>query len=137
MLTMTSLQSAINDLACSFVAAMLDAIKGAPIGQLPGEPTDGERRPVARTSRRAPMATPKPSRARGGRLPRRSPEDITKALDEVLNLLKRNKQGLRAEQIRNELGMQAKEMPRILKAGMSTRKLKARGQKRATTYMTG
>jgi len=32
------------------------------------------------------------------------------------------------------LKMQAKEMPRVLKEGLSTKKLKAKGQKRATTY---
>jgi len=32
------------------------------------------------------------------------------------------------------LKMQAKEMPRVLKEGLSTKKLKAKGRKRATTY---
>ena len=41
---------------------------------------------------------------------------------------------MRAEQIRVELGMQAKEMPRILGEGIATRRLRKRGQKRATTY---
>ena len=69
-----------------------------------------------------------------GRLKRRSPEDIAKALDEVVALLKKNKTGLRAEQIRQELGMQAKEMPRVLKEGLGKRAFKSKGQKRATTY---
>jgi hypothetical protein len=41
---------------------------------------------------------------------------------------------MRAEQIRSTLGLQAKEMPRILKEGLSTKKLTSKGQKRATTY---
>ena len=41
---------------------------------------------------------------------------------------------MRAEQIRSELGMEAKEMPRILSEGLATRRLRKRGQKRATTY---
>jgi hypothetical protein len=48
--------------------------------------------------------------------------------------VKKHKSGLRAEQIRAQLGMQAKEMPRVLAEGLSKRKLKRRGQKRATTY---
>jgi hypothetical protein len=48
--------------------------------------------------------------------------------------VKKHKAGLRAEQIRAQLGMQAKEMPRVLAEGLSKRKLKRRGQKRATTY---
>ncbi len=70
----------------------------------------------------------------GGRLPRRSAEDIAQALSEVVALAKKNKEGLRAEQIRVEIGLQPKEMPRILKEGLSTKALKSKGQKRATTY---
>jgi hypothetical protein len=69
-----------------------------------------------------------------GRLPRRSAEDIAAALDRVIALVKKNKDGLRAEEIRAALKMQAKEMPRILKEGLSTKKLKSKGQKRATAY---
>jgi hypothetical protein len=52
----------------------------------------------------------------------------------VVSLVKRNKAGLRAEQIHNELGLQAKEMPRILREGLEEKALKSKGQKRATTY---
>jgi Fic family protein len=57
-----------------------------------------------------------------------------RALDGVIALVKKHKGGLRAEQIRAELGMQAKEMPRVLSEGLSKKKLKRRGRKRATTY---
>jgi len=72
--------------------------------------------------------------ARSGRLPRRSSEDIAKALDGVVALVKKHKEGLRAEEIRANLGMEAKEMPRVLKDGLAKKKLRAKGQKRATTY---
>ncbi|MBV9945571.1 MAG: hypothetical protein JOZ69_01835 [Myxococcales bacterium] len=65
---------------------------------------------------------------------RRSPDDIAKALEQVHGLLKRKKDGLRAEQIRDELNMQSKEMPRVLAEGLAKRKLRKKGQKRATTY---
>jgi hypothetical protein len=52
----------------------------------------------------------------------------------VVSLVRSHKEGLRAEQIRSELGMQAKEMPRVLKEGLVKRKLRSKGQKRATTY---
>jgi len=71
---------------------------------------------------------------KSGRLARRSAEDIAKMLDQVLAVVKKHKDGLRAEQIRAELRLQAKEMPRILKEGLGKKKLKAKGQKRATTY---
>jgi hypothetical protein len=72
--------------------------------------------------------------ARSGRLPRRSAEDIAKTLEVVVSLLGSRKNGLRAEQIRTELNMQAKELPRILKEGLGRKKIRAVGQKRATTY---
>jgi hypothetical protein len=48
--------------------------------------------------------------------------------------VKKHRGGLRAEQIRAELGMLPKEMPRVLKDGLAARKLTSKGQKRATTY---
>ena len=71
---------------------------------------------------------------RGGRLPRRSAEDIKAALDSVHGLLKSSKGGLRAEQIRAALKLDVREMPRVLKEGLATKKLTSKGQKRATTY---
>ncbi len=69
-----------------------------------------------------------------GRLRRRSPAEIASTVGRVVDLVKKHKDGLRAEQIRTELGLQAKEMPRVLQEGLAARKLRAKGQKRATTY---
>ena len=74
------------------------------------------------------------SAKKAGRLPRRSPEDIAKVLAQVVVLVKSEKQGLRAEEIRAKLGVQRKEMPRVLKEGIARKQLKAKGQKRSTTY---
>jgi Fic family protein len=49
--------------------------------------------------------------------------------------MKKHKDGMRAEQIREKLGLQAKEMPRVLKEGLATKLLSKKGQKRATTYL--
>jgi hypothetical protein len=132
----SSLRSDLNTLAASFAASVLDAIRGASLEDLLGEagvtPRRGAGRPRGTS---APSGNGSPARvARSRRLKRRSPEDIAKALDQVVALLKKNKDGLRAEQIRQQLGMVAKEMPRVLKEGLSTKKLKSKGQKRATTY---
>ena len=133
---MTTLRSTLTEIAESFAASVLDAIRNASVEELLAES-----RGVARGARpsmngRATRSTaPRAARAgRPGRLPRRSDEDIAKALDQVLTLVRAHKEGLRAEQIRQELGMQAKEMPRILKAGTDKKALRTKGQKRATTY---
>jgi hypothetical protein len=129
-----ALHSQLDDLTSSFASAILDTIKGASLKDLHtggGGPV-GERRirkPAPATAAAKP-ARPTSSR----RLARRSSQDIAGALDRIVGLVKKHKTGLRAEQIRQQLGMLAKEMPRILKEGLSTRLLKSKGQKRATTY---
>lgn len=146
---MSTLRTSLNDLAASFTSAVLAAIRSANLEELLAETRDG-RAPAAVPQRRAAAngvhatparATPRAA-GRGpvaaarspGRLRRRSQEEIADVLDQLVSVLKKNKGGLRAEQIREELGLQAKEMPRVLKEGLSTQKLKSKGQKRATTY---
>ncbi len=132
----TSLQSTLSELAESFAASILAAIRGASLDELIS--TNGRAPGNGRSPRpvSAPAAVPaaRKSSASAGRLQRRSPEDIAAALGQVVSLVKKHKEGLRAEQIRSELGLQAKEMPRILKEGLEKRALKSKGQKRATTY---
>jgi len=66
---------------------------------------------------------------------RRSAEEIAAVVGQVVQLLRKNKDGLCAEQIRAKLGLQAKDMPQILQAGLAaTTVLTSKGQKRATTY---
>jgi hypothetical protein len=128
---MSNLHSQLTSLATSFANAVLEAIRGASLEDLLSESSA----PTSRARREQLNGIPRPVRARSsGRLKRRSPEDIAGALEQVVALVKKHKNGLRAEQIRDELNMQAKEMPRVLKEGLAKRQLKSRGQKRATTY---
>jgi hypothetical protein len=129
---MPTLQSKLSDIAQQFTSAILDAVKGTPLSDLIAEP--GRRTSNGRhdLNGAAPLAAKRTRSA--GRLPRRSIQDIVKALDDVVALVKRHPQGLRAEEIRQQLGMLPKEMPRVLKEGLSRRALKTKGQKRATTY---
>jgi len=41
---------------------------------------------------------------------------------------------MRSEEIRKALKLDVREVPRVLKEGLSKKKLKSRGQKRATRY---
>jgi hypothetical protein len=134
-----SLRSSLNALAASFADSILDAIRGASLEDLLGETRGGARRGPGRPpkSKGAPAAAAATRARKSGRLARRSPEQIAKALDQVVALVKSKKDGLRAEQIRAALKMQSKEMPRVLQEGLSKKKLKSKGQKRATTYFAG
>jgi hypothetical protein len=133
---MSTLRSSLNELVASFTESVLAVIRNASLEELLAE---SGRAPQGRRARAGNGGVPvrakvaPPSRA-GGRLRRRSADQIASVLDSVVALLKKNKTGLRAEQIRADLGLQSKEMPRVLKEGLSTQKLKSKGQKRATTY---
>jgi hypothetical protein len=131
-----NLHSQLRSLADSFVTEVLDAIRSASLDELL---SDTGRSSASPSPRRVPVARPAAPKAvrrssSGGRLPRRSPDDIAAALEQVVSTVKAHKDGLRAEEIRSALGMQAKEMPRILKEGLMKRRLRSKGQKRATTY---
>lgn len=145
-----NLQDRIDAAAHDFNAAILAAIQGATLEELSTlsfRPivVNGATHTNGRTVR-APRVVSKPSAkaANGakaakaakatGRLPRRSAEEIAACVDRVVALLKKEPNGMRAEHIREKLGLQTKEMPRILKQGVASKKLKSTGQKRATTY---
>jgi hypothetical protein len=140
---MSNIQSQIHVLARSFVDQVVEVLRGASLRDLVSH-DGGSTGPVAsgRPARvppssaiAAPSAGPAPKAVRAsGRLARRSATEIQATLDKIVGLLKKHKDGLRAEEIRAALAMQAKEMPRILKEGLSTKKLTSKGQKRATTY---
>jgi hypothetical protein len=138
----TSLRSQLDSLASNFATAVLAAIRGASLDELvaesggaprrgPGRPRGSLTTKAAPTAARASAPVPK---AGGGRLARRSPADIAKALAQVVALVKTKKAGLRSEEIRKALKLDVREVPRVLKEGLAKKKLKSKGQKRATTY---
>jgi hypothetical protein len=139
---MPTLRSQLDALAATFATQIVAAIQGASLQELlvsggGGQGGGGRRtRAVAGGGGQPdPLAVPVTAkRAKNGRLPRRSAEEIQAALQKIVLLVKTHKAGMRAEEIRAALGMQAKEMPRILKEGLSKKKLSSKGQKRATTY---
>jgi hypothetical protein len=139
----TSLRSSLDSLASNFASAVLAAIRGASLDELVagsgGAPRRGPGRPRgSSTTKSTPTAArasaPAPKKGNGGRLARRSPADIAKALAEIVALVKTKKAGLRSEEIRKALKLDVREVPRVLKEGLAKKKLKSKGQKRATTY---
>jgi len=82
-------------------------------------------------------AAPKAKKTATGRLARRSVEDIGGVVTSIVSLLEQHSDGLRAEQIRGALGLDAKELPRPLADGLAAGTITKTGQKRATTYFAG
>lgn len=126
-----ALRDRLNGLASSFASSVLDVIRGVSLDQLLAESSGRGGKSPGALVRAAPSAGASPRR---GRLPRRSASDIERVVERIVGLLKRHPEGLRAEQIRDELGLDAKELPRPLKEALDAGSLQKSGQKRATTY---
>lgn len=128
----STLRQTITDLATTFASGVLDAIRGASLEEILSEtgrkgatPSGGRTVSAAGTSRAV-----RPD----GRLSRRSEEDIAEVVGKITSLLGKSPDGLRAEQIRDALGLQAKELPRPLAEALRSKQVTKKGQKRATTY---
>src|ERR1700734_1026270 len=139
----TILRQKLSELASSFARSVLRTIREASIEELVETP--GEGHGVGRRARAitpgedatAPMPPGSSGGGRprgGGRLGRRSAGDIAKVIERIVGLLRQSPKGLRAGQIRQTLGLQAKELPRPLKEGFEGGRFGKSGAKRATTY---
>jgi len=138
---MSNLKSTIESLANEFAMSIISALRAASIDELTGMTGVSGRaarpgRPAAAPAAAAPAALP-PKRGRGGRLGRRSSADIGRMVDDIVGLLQKHPEGLRAEQIREALSCQAKELPRPLADALAEGRITKSGQKRATTYFAG
>lgn len=141
-----SLRNTIADLAASFASSILDAIRQMSLDEILAETHGGgatRNAPraagkVAKAAKAAPVATaaaPAGKRKRkGGRLERRSAGDITALVGRIVSVLEAKPSGLRAEQIRDALGLESKELPRPLAEALQSRRIVKTGKKRATTY---
>ncbi|HVJ93697.1 MAG TPA: hypothetical protein VM580_28035 [Labilithrix sp.] len=132
---MSNLKSTIEVLANEFALSIVSALRSASIDELTGGFGAGPR--AARPGRPAIAEVGGRKRGRGGRLGRRSAADIDQMIESIVSVLQQNPEGLRAEQIREALSCQAKELPRPLADALSSGRISKTGQKRATTYFAG
>lgn len=147
---MSNLRTTLDHLASVFASSVLDAIRGASLQEILAESASGGARRGGRSrldasesshslhpshlSQVGAPSSPAGARRRRGRLARRSAGDISQIVDSIVSLLERRPDGLRAEQIRAELGLEAKELPRPIAEALASKRINKQGQKRATTY---
>jgi len=138
----SSLRGKLDELASSFANDVLHAIRSASIEDLLAETTGGGHRVASRGAARK-VSSPRPRAP-----PHRPPAGVAAGVvslgarrvtiagvvDRIVGLLEASPKGLRAEQIRQKLGFQSKELPRPLKEAVDAGRLGKSGQKRATTY---
>jgi hypothetical protein len=134
---MPNFHSNLSNIAAAFTESLLEVIRNAKLNELlaeSGQTAAGRGRRTQPVTTKVPTQSKAVPKSKAGRLPRRSDTEIAAALDQVIALVKRNKNGMGAGAIREAIGLQPKELPRILKAGLSTKRLKSKGQRRATMY---
>jgi hypothetical protein len=127
-----TLRDRLNDLASMFASRVLEAIRGSSLEELLLQASPNGGQSVAKSFARARASGG--ARFGDGRLPRRSAHAIADVVEQIAALLRQHPGGLRAEQIREQLGLEAKELPRPLKEGLDTGRFSKAGQKRSTTY---
>lgn len=121
------LNKTLETIAAKFAQDIIQALRGASIDDLTSV-TGG------RSIERATLAKRATKGAVGGRLGRRSASDIQRTLGQIVTLLGSSPEGLRAEQIKEALGLDKREMPRPIAEGLNSGVLAKSGQKRATVY---
>jgi hypothetical protein len=141
---MPTLQTQIAALASTFASSVLAAIRssslqeilsegghGAPAKRGPGRPKTVQNG----TAKSAPVAAPKAApKGKGGRLARRSAEEIEKVVGLVVGTLGKHKEGLRSEQLQKALGLSKQEIVGPLTQALAAKKITKKGQRRSTTY---
>jgi len=132
---MSTLHATINSLASEFAHSLLRALRNASLDEIISETSAGHASGGRRATAAAAAA---PGRRRGGgRLRRRSEKDIQAVVGRIVSLLQANKKGLRAEDIRQKLGLDRREIPRPLAEALRKKLVSKKGKKRATTYFAG
>jgi len=131
----TALRSTLERLVHDFANEVLGAIRTASLSDLAAE--TGRGAGITHAAHAAPSAGAAPRAKRGKiKLGRRSAKDIGAVIERVVSLL-HTKPGLRAEQIRAELGLAQNELPRPIAQALSEGKISKVGIKRATKYFAG
>jgi hypothetical protein len=137
---MSNLRQTIEEQAVQFAQTIVQAMRSASLDELIAITGGGNRIASPRTAAPSTTAIASPKRGpriRNGRLGRRSAADIARTLDQIVSVLGKHPEGLRAEQIKAALQIDKREMPRPIAEGLSSGVLKKSGNKRATVYTVG
>jgi hypothetical protein len=124
-----SLQKKIGDLASQFALGIVNLLQDQPLSMLTGGASGGivstAEAPAPRRARRAAAASA------GGR---RSPEQMAELIQQIVDAVRSNAEGLRSEQIQEKTGLAKREVVRPLQLALKQGFLRKTGEKRSTTY---
>jgi hypothetical protein len=114
----STLSSSLESLVTKFVDDILSTVRSGL-----DEAVFGEGR-----EERAPRPTPKPTRAR------RRNQDVSGEMERIVAAVGRHEGGIRAEEVRKELGIEKRIFVRAVQRLLAGRQLRKTGEKRRTTY---
>ncbi|CAN5811297.1 hypothetical protein BH09MYX1_BH09MYX1_53040 [soil metagenome] len=132
-----TLHADLRDLCTTFTSGILQAIRKATVGELVEIAGPSPQAPESRARAVQPPATSRGPRRRRGRLTRRTSEQLAETLARVVALVRQHSQGLRSEEIKKALDLDARELPRVFALGFAQKTLRSKGQKRSTRYFSG
>lgn len=145
----STLQSKVQALAIEFATGvaegftsrLMEIVISSPINEIASLSGKTEYLEDAGGARRfLPVKTkpgPKPKAGKKGRLARRSEEDIAEVVARIVKFVTSKPKGVRAEEIRDGLGLEPKEMKRPVDEALASKQISKTGNKRATTYFAG
>ena len=145
----STLQSKVQALALEFATGvaegftsrLMEIVISSPINEIASLSDKTEYLEDAGGARRfLPVKTkpgPKPKAGKKGRLARRSEEDIAEVVARIVKFVTSKPKGVRAEEIRDGLGLEPKEMKRPVDEALASKQISKTGNKRATTYFAG
>jgi Meckel syndrome type 1 protein len=134
---MEQLREKIATLSADFAAGVMAAIRECSLEDLIGDRFGGKSAALVANEDKPRSGRPAGSKSKPGRLARRSIEDIEVMADKIVAHVKASGGGMRAEQIRSDLGIDKKEWMRPLQLALDSKGLKKTGNKRATEYTVG
>lgn len=126
----TQLHATIQKLSDDFASHIVQAIRAMSLEEI--ATLGGGRRGPGRPTK----AAAAPRHVSGGRLKRRSTEDLGKTVDKIVAIVKASKKGINAEGIREALKVPRKVLPRPMKMALASKKIRKKGHKRATMYFS-
>ncbi len=135
-----TLHATINSLAAEFAHELLRALRGASLDEIIAETAGGHKaargpgRPARGHGTARAHAAAAPRASRGGKRVRRSANDLAQVVEKIISLVKSHKKGINAEAIRASLKLPRKQLPRPIAMALASKKIKKKGQKRATMY---
>lgn len=124
----SSIQESMTAISGDIAEVVMEAIRELSLDDLMGSVVGGRSKATAKSSSK---------KSSGGKRVRRSAEALQEMAEQIASYVRKHKDGVSAENIREELDIERKDIPRPIAEALSQKLISKRGQKRATLYFAG